>query len=234
MEFVAPFKTSIRVVDPAPGKPPAPVRNAAPTPEGNSTAGGPAAPTPISNEPTPQVLQQYQFEYRLFVAQQGGEVLKYGLIFPFAEGEENAGYQHATLSIEQENFGRNGLVHDWHVQVIFGANPRFQTFDGGPFLQKASSFMLRAVAAELSDGSFSYEHGRSVVVVPITGMPKNHRLVRGVKTDYTMLEVTIFLERRFTKSAWNYFTCKREPQPKCALLEGAERTGDVVLVVGVS
>jgi hypothetical protein len=239
MEFVAPFKTSIRVVDPAPRLPspaklPVPVKNAAPAPEANSTGGGPVAPTPVCKEPPPQVLQQYQFEYRLFVAQYAGEVLKSGLIFPYAGGEENVGFQHATLSIEQENFVRNNTIHNWHIQVLFGGYGCIQTFDGGPVLRKGSLLRLPAVTAELSDGTFTYENGRSLMVIPYSGERVPKRLVQNVKTEYTMLEVTISLERRFAKSTWNYFMCKRESQPKCALLDDAERTGDVVLVGGVS
>lgn len=231
MELLAPFPVKIKVTDPAPLTPtPArPFVALAPPALGpgcNSAQGPPKAALP------PQVLQEFQVEFRLYVAR--NPLLSRALTFPFAWGKEPSNQlyvQHVTLSIDGEDSSID-------VRLKASAETPIRPCDEGPVFREVSFLASSAVPATLRhDGTYLYPSGPSLEIKHESlrlpwELPKF--LVSGITTDHILLVVTLGHSRKLSKSEWRHFNCKTEPEPKCALLESAERTGDLVLVGGAS
>jgi hypothetical protein len=140
MEFIAPISVGIKVTDPAPPTP-TPARPSvalappAPGPGGNS------APGPSNAAPPPQVLQEFQVKFQLFVAQNPGGSLSRSLTFPFAWGKETSNHlhvQHVTLTID----GGHGA---FDVSLKASAETPIRPCDGGPVFREVSILEISAV-----------------------------------------------------------------------------------------
>ncbi|GAQ80153.1 hypothetical protein KFL_000470260 [Klebsormidium nitens] len=233
--FLMPYATEVVILDPAPRR--ADVSKNQPNlvpsqPNAKSIPGSSsAAPKVPQGNQCPDVIQEYHFSYRIFVIEDAGATTLYTLAVPLSGAKP--GYQAgcARLSVHQQSEpdAHNGR-HIWDVCALKEGLQPIPAPDEGPNFGRPGVYLVSAWEAELrADGSFKAQRSLK------NSRDASARLgplfqIFGVQNDFVMLEIKLAVKRRFSRKNWNYFSNERALQPKTALLEKAERTGDLILL----
>lgn len=228
---LVPYATKVEIKDPAPAQ----STNAAETSVNpaieqvkfKTTPGPSSAVSSIPPDgPSPDVIQRFRFTYRLIFVEELGNMAKCTLVVPLPY--IIPGYETGCMALTLLQEDENGPLE---VRVVKEGLQPILAFDGGPNFGEPVLTSVSARLAELEDGGI-FKPKRSLGVRHSSDGPMFQIL--GFTEMNAILEMKMAIERRFPRNVWNYFSSKRTSQPMTALLENAERTGDLILSGEVS
>jgi hypothetical protein len=156
---------------------------------------------------------------------------------PQLVGHHNIDIQVSDAGLNESKTGRH-----WKVEIYNDDCLCLDAADGGPDFTAPVLQDVKACPAKLQkSGDFAYDSqnmtplsGKIISPYAEVGEPPNGYFGVVADSKCTVIGVTLSTERRVSRRQWGVLQCERAPAPKSALLKSAARTGDVILVGGVS
>lgn len=241
-DLLFPSSFSRTAIDPAP---PASESSSLQITAPSSSSGATASAALAAVAPSvPEVLQQFEFEFVFSVPRLSASTTDKTLSFPLKSIFE-AGTDHIVpglnLWIHQPCYPQNPRVlrgYTWEIWFETSKLEMVQADDDGPAFSTAALTQVTVCPATLlQNGGFSYKRSTHFWVQKVR-RPEDSGLtiyeVLSVDTTHVAVICKFVFSRRFSRIEWNVLTCGTLPPLKYSLLDSAARTGDVILLGGVS